>query len=48
MLRHHDVAAGEGSRRVGCAKRECPALTYQSTIVCDYGPGGNISGTKPY
>jgi len=33
---------------VGCARRDCPALTYRSTIVCDYGPGGNISGSRPY
>jgi pathogenesis-related protein 1 len=45
---HYTQVVWAATTRVGCARRECPALTYQSTIVCDYGPGGNVNGSKPY
>jgi len=45
---HYTQVVWSTTTRVGCARRECPTLTYQSTIVCDYGPGGNITGTRPY
>lgn len=32
---------------VGCARSDCPALTYRHTVVCNYGPGGNTGG-RPY
>ena len=35
------------ARRV-CATVDCPGLTYHNTVICDYAPGGNISGQKPY
>jgi len=30
--------------KVGCARGNCPGIQYPSTIVCDYGPGGNSGG----
>jgi pathogenesis-related protein 1 len=36
------------STHVGCGISTCPNLTYHNTIVCDYGPGGNIGGVRPY
>ena len=36
------------STHLGCGISTCPNLTYHSTIVCDYGPGGNIAGRSPY
>jgi len=36
------------STHVGCGISTCPNLTYHSTIVCDYGPGGNVGGERPY
>ena len=45
---HYTQVVWAATRAVGCARRDCPALTYRSTIVCDYGPGGNISGSRPY
>jgi hypothetical protein len=32
---------------LGCAIASCPNLRFSSSIVCDYGPGGN-SGGRPY
>jgi pathogenesis-related protein 1 len=45
---HYTQLVWSTTTRVGCAKHDCPALLYRSTIVCDYGPGGNIVGSKPY
>lgn len=44
---HYTQVVWRGTLEVGCALGDCPGLTYRSTIVCDYGPGGN-SGGKPY
>lgn len=32
---------------VGCARSDCPGLTYRYSVVCNYGPGGNTGG-RPY
>jgi pathogenesis-related protein 1 len=45
---HYTQLVWSTTTRVGCARSDCPKLLYRSTIVCDYGPGGNISGSKPY
>lgn len=44
---HYTQVVWRATLEVGCALGDCPGLTYRSTIVCDYGPGGN-SGGKPY
>jgi len=44
---HYTQIVWRTSVNVGCALQNCPNLTYPSTIVCDYGPGGN-SGGAPY
>ena len=44
---HYTQIVWRTSVNVGCALQDCPNLTYGSTIVCDYGPGGN-SGGAPY
>jgi hypothetical protein len=36
------------SVRIGCAIVDCPNVTFHSTVLCDYSPGGNIQGQKPY
>ena len=33
---------------IGCAIADCPSVTFRSVILCDYAPGGNIIGEKPY
>lgn len=44
---HYTQIVWRTSVNLGCALQNCPNLTYGSTIVCDYGPGGN-SGGAPY
>lgn len=45
---HYTQIVWANSIRLGCGISTCPALTYRSSIVCDYGPGGNIVGQWPY
>lgn len=45
---HYTQLVWRDTLEVGCALATCPGLTYSSVIVCDYGPGGNISGQRPY
>jgi len=45
---HYTQVVWKASVKLGCALHRCPGLKYSSTIVCDYAPGGNISGQKPY
>jgi len=44
---HYTQVVWRTSVNLGCALQNCPGLAYGSTIVCDYGPGGN-SGGAPY
>jgi uncharacterized protein YkwD len=44
---HYTQVVWRASTELGCALADCPSLQFKSTIVCDYGPGGN-SGGKPY
>jgi len=45
---HYTQIVWRNTQEVGCAKYDCPGLQYGSTIVCDYGPGGNIGNELPY
>jgi hypothetical protein len=45
---HYTQVVWRASVRIGCAIVDCPALTYHNTVICDYAPGGNISGQRPY
>jgi hypothetical protein len=45
---HYTQIVWRASVRIGCAIVDCPALTYHNTVICDYAPGGNISGQRPY
>ncbi|MDF1563765.1 MAG: CAP domain-containing protein [Deltaproteobacteria bacterium] len=45
---HYTQVVWGNTERVGCARGTCSGLTYSSTIVCDYSPGGNYSGQRPY
>jgi pathogenesis-related protein 1 len=44
---HYTQIVWRTSVNVGCALVTCPSLQYKSTILCNYGPGGN-SGGAPY
>ncbi|HEU0032699.1 MAG TPA: CAP domain-containing protein [Kofleriaceae bacterium] len=45
---HYTQLVWRDTREVGCALGNCPGLSFPSTIVCDYGPGGNVGGARPY
>ena len=45
---HYTQVVWRASVRIGCAIVTCPAVKYSNSILCDYSPGGNISGQKPY
>jgi hypothetical protein len=45
---HYTQIVWAKTTKVGCALYKCTGLTYSSTVVCDYAPGGNINGQKPY
>ena len=44
---HYTQVVWAATQKLGCALYDCASLTYSSTIVCDYGPGGNDGG-RPY
>jgi pathogenesis-related protein 1 len=45
---HYTQVVWRTTQKVGCAIGNCKNLKYSSTIVCDYGPGGNINNQRPY
>jgi pathogenesis-related protein 1 len=45
---HYTQVVWRASVRIGCAIVNCPAVTFHDTVLCDYAPGGNIVGQKPY
>ncbi|MEO8700778.1 MAG: CAP domain-containing protein [Kofleriaceae bacterium] len=45
---HYTQVVWRETREVGCAIGTCAGLQFPSTIVCDYGPGGNVGGQRPY
>lgn len=45
---HYTQVVWRATQKVGCALGSCPGLKFASTIVCDYGPGGNVNNQKPY
>ena len=45
---HYTQIVWADTQKVGCGIHTCPGLTYGNSIVCDYGPGGNVGGQRPY
>ena len=45
---HYTQVVWRNTTKIGCAIYTCPGFQYGSTVVCDYGPGGNIGGQSPY
>lgn len=45
---HYTQIVWGSTTKVGCALGTCAGLTYSSTVVCDYAPGGNYVGERPY
>jgi uncharacterized protein YkwD len=45
---HYTQVVWRDSVRIGCAIVNCSNARYNNTVLCDYAPGGNITGQKPY
>jgi len=45
---HYTQIVWRATRKLGCALGDCPGLTYRTSLVCNYGPGGNVNGQRPY
>jgi hypothetical protein len=45
---HYTQVVWRSSVRIGCAIVNCPNARYSNTVLCDYAPGGNLGGQKPY
>ena len=45
---HYTQIVWRDTLQVGCARGNCPNITFGNTIVCNYGPGGNIGDDPPY
>ncbi|KAL0479466.1 pathogenesis-related protein 1 [Acrasis kona] len=45
---HYTQIVWRSSLKVGCARVKCSNISYGNTILCDYSPGGNYVGQKPY
>jgi hypothetical protein len=45
---HYTQVVWRASVRIGCAIVDCPSVQFNDTVLCDYAPGGNIIGEKPY
>lgn len=45
---HYTQIVWRATTELGCAIGECQGLTFRTSIVCNYGPGGNQMGQRPY
>lgn len=45
---HYTQVVWRGTTRVGCALADCSGLTFRYAVVCNYAPGGNLAGARPY
>ena len=45
---HYTQVVWAATERLGCGVSQCANLTYGGTIVCNYSPGGNAGGARPY
>jgi pathogenesis-related protein 1 len=45
---HYTQVVWRDSVRIGCAIVTCSAIKFPNTVLCDYAPGGNIVGERPY
>jgi pathogenesis-related protein 1 len=45
---HYTQVVWADTSRLGCGIHSCPGLTYGNTVICNYAPGGNLGGQRPY
>ncbi|MBP6631019.1 MAG: Fis family transcriptional regulator [Kofleriaceae bacterium] len=45
---HYTQLVWRDTTHVGCAIGNCAGLRFGNVVVCNYGPGGNVNGARPY
>jgi pathogenesis-related protein 1 len=45
---HYTQIVWRDTTKIGCGISSCPGLTYGNSVVCNYAPGGNVGGQRPY
>lgn len=45
---HYTQVVWAESQKLGCGISSCAGLRFGNAIVCNYSPGGNINGRRPY
>ncbi|MEM6791894.1 MAG: CAP domain-containing protein [Myxococcota bacterium] len=45
---HYTQVVWAETTKVGCAIANCPSLQFGWGVVCNYAPGGNVGGRRPY
>jgi uncharacterized protein YkwD len=45
---HYTQIVWRATTEIGCAVGDCSSLTFRRTLVCNYGPGGNVGNERPY
>lgn len=45
---HYTQIVWRTTTKLGCGISSCPGLAFGNAIVCNYAPGGNIGGQRPY
>ncbi|KAL0481115.1 pathogenesis-related protein 1 [Acrasis kona] len=45
---HYTQVVWRSSTKIGCARVKCSNIQYGATVLCNYEPGGNYNGQKPY
>lgn len=45
---HYTQIVWRDTRKLGCAIGTCASLQFKTSLVCDYGPGGNVGNQRPY
>jgi pathogenesis-related protein 1 len=48
MCGHYTQAVWKTTRAVGCAYVQCSNIRFGYTFLCNYFPGGNINGARPF
>lgn len=45
---HYTQIVWRSTAEVGCGFAVCPNLQFGASLVCNYAPGGNVDGQRPY
>jgi uncharacterized protein YkwD len=45
---HYTQIVWRATTELGCAVADCPSLMFRTSLVCNYGPGGNTGDGRPY